>query len=171
MRSWSKTNRDARHIQTRSGSIRSVGSRHSGASPAAPALRRIPAPRAARLMCFGSLCAAGMIVIIQAVRAPALRRLEFCRTVRRFRERSPYSLGGKSRLSTACWSAKAPWVALERETFEGTSALRNRSQRGGHCFQHAGAEVPGVKIAFRDRADRRNFLSYAMRKFQHLCTT
>jgi hypothetical protein len=168
MRSWSKTNRDARHIQTRSGSIRSVGSRHSGASPA---LRRIPAPRAARLMCFGSLCAAGTILMIQALQAPALRRLEVCGTVRRFPERSPYSQGGKSRFSTACWSAKSPRAALERETFEGTSALRNRSQRGGHCFQHAGAEVPGVKIASPDRADRRNFLSYAMRKFQHLCTT
>ena len=61
-------------------------------------------------------------------------------------------------------------MANERGTFDGTSALRNRSQRGGHCFQHAGAEVPGRKIACPAGADRRIFLRREMRKFQRART-
>jgi hypothetical protein len=35
-----------------------------------------------------------------------------------------------------------PWAYRVLDaTKRSTSALRNRSQRGGHCFQHAGAEV------------------------------
>jgi len=33
------------------------------------------------------------------------------------------------------------WSPRQGSSKKSTSALRNRSQRGGHCFQHAGAEV------------------------------